>query len=109
MTENADIRRIVAVGGGTQRRFWLQLVSDMAGLIQEVSRTTVGASSGAAFLAACALAEADTIRIENWNPVAEAIIPDTRTTASHDELFALYLCLYAGTKDVAHALAARQQ
>lgn len=108
----ADIRRIVAVGGGTQGGLWLQIVSDATGLVQEVPQTTVGASYGAAFLAAIALTDelgdAAAPRIEDWNPVVTTITPDPERTAVYDGLFALYLDLYAGTKDVAHALAARQ-
>ena len=108
----ADIRRIVAVGGGTQGRLWLQIVSDVTGLVQEVPRTTVGASYGAAFLAASAVADGPSPttspRIEDWNPIAETITPAPENAAAYDELFSLYLALYAGTRDVAHALAARQ-
>ena len=109
----ADIRRIVAVGGGTQGALWLQIVSDATGLVQEVPQTTVGASYGAAFLAASAIAEsgaesAARPKIEDWNPVATTITPNPANTAVYDDLFALYLDLCAGTKDVAHALAARQ-
>ncbi|MEN0022617.1 MAG: FGGY family carbohydrate kinase, partial [Microbacterium sp.] len=67
----ADIRRIVAVGGGTQGRLWLQIVSDVTGLVQEVPATTIGASYGAAFLAAVATADGEAPSIAAWNPVTE--------------------------------------
>lgn len=106
----ADIRRIVAVGGGTQGRLWLQIVSDVTGLVQEVPATTIGASYGAAFLAASAVApEGSTPRIEDWNPVAERIEPDAATRAAYDALFDRYLRLYRGTADVVHELADRQK
>lgn len=103
----ADIRRIVAVGGGTQGSLWLQIVSDATGLTQQVPRTTLGASYGAAYLAAGATS-ADPPRIGDWNPIAHTVTPDRRATTAYDELFELYLRLYDGTKDIAHALAARQ-
>lgn len=103
----ADIRRIVAVGGGTQGRLWLQVVSDVTGLVQEVPRTTIGASYGAAFLAASAAGPAP--RIADWNPVAETIVPDAAHAARYEELFRLYLDLYDGTAAVSHALAARRR
>lgn len=106
----ADIRRIVAVGGGTQGRLWLQIVSDVTGLVQEVPQTTIGASYGAAFLAATAVAEdARTPRIEEWNPVAETITPDAATAATYDTLYARYLRLYQSTADIVHDLAAEQR
>ncbi|HTN56122.1 MAG TPA: FGGY family carbohydrate kinase [Microbacterium sp.] len=108
----ADIRRIVAVGGGTQGRLWLQIVSDATGLVQEVPATTIGASYGAAFLAASAVAAdsgADAPRIADWNPVIDRIEPDPATRAAYDALFERYLRLYAGTADVVHELAALQR
>lgn len=108
----ADIRRIVAVGGGTQGRLWLQIVSDATGLVQEVPATTIGASYGAAFLAASAVAAGsgdDAPRIEDWNPVIDRIEPDPATRAAYDELFGRYLRLYAGTAEVVHALATEQK
>ena len=106
----ADIRRIVAVGGGTQGRLWLQIVSDATGLVQEVPATTIGASYGAAFLAASAVAadgaEPD---IGDWNPVADTITPDASTKPVYDALFDRYLRLYDGTRDVVHELADSQR
>ncbi|WP_309066896.1 FGGY-family carbohydrate kinase [Microbacterium sp.] len=105
----ADIRRIVAVGGGTQGRLWLQTVSDATGLAQQVPQTTIGASYGAAFLAASATAPAEAQpRIDDWNPVAETITPDPGARAAYDALFDRYLRLYDATKDVVHELAAEQ-
>ena len=105
----ADIRRIVAVGGGTQGRLWLQVVSDVTGLAQQVPRTTIGASYGAAFLAAGAVTgEATKPVITDWNPIVDTIEPRVTVATAYDELFARYLELYAGTVDTVHALAGRR-
>ncbi len=61
-----SIERVVAVGGGTQGDLWLHVVSDVTGLTQEVRSVTIGASYGAAFLAARAVAS---VSIDEWNPV----------------------------------------
>lgn len=106
----ADIRRIVAVGGGTQGRLWLQVVSDVTGLVQQVPETTIGASYGAAFLAAVAVSpEGAAPAIGDWNPIADTIEPDPALRETYDALFERYLRLYAGTKDVVHELAAEQR
>ncbi|MCM3780901.1 FGGY-family carbohydrate kinase [Microbacterium hydrocarbonoxydans] len=105
----ADIRRIVAVGGGTQGRLWLQIVSDVTGLVQEVPATTIGASYGAAFLAAVATADGAAPDITAWNPVTETIRPDESRREVYDELFDRYVRLYRETADVAHELAAVQR
>lgn len=104
----ADIRRIVAVGGGTQGQLWLQVVSDVTGLVQEVPATTIGASYGAAFLAAVATADEPPL-ITDWNPVAQTITPNPALRAQYDTLFDRYVRLYAGTKDIVHELAADQR
>lgn len=105
----ADIRRIVAVGGGTQGRLWLQVVSDVTGLVQEVPGTTIGASFGAAFLAATATSGESAPDIAEWNPIAESIRPDESLRALYDTLFDRYVRLYAASKDVVHELAAAQR
>src|SRR5690606_4981990 len=97
----ADIRRIVAVGGGTQGRLWLQIVSDATGLVQEVPATTIGASYGAAFLAASAVApenHADKPVITDWNPVTQTITPNPDLRDFYDTLFDRYVRLYEGSK-----------
>lgn len=106
----ADILRIVAVGGGTQGRLWLQIVSDVTGLVQEVPATTIGASYGAAFLAATATAAPDgTPVIADWNPISERIHPDEAVRPLYDALFDRYVRLYEGSKPVVHELAAAQR
>lgn len=106
----ADIRRIVAVGGGTQGRLWMQVVSDVTGLVQEVPATTIGASYGAAFLAASAIAaDGEAPVITDWNPIAETISPDPDLADFYDTLFDRYVRLYEASKDVVHELAAQQR
>jgi xylulokinase len=100
------IERVVAVGGGTQGDLWLQVVSDVTGLAQEVRSVTIGASYGAAFLAAGAVAS---VRIDDWNPVLRTVTPDAALAADYDALYALYLELYPATAGIAHALAERQR
>ncbi len=104
----ADIRRIVAVGGGTQGRLWLQIVSDATGLAQEVPQITIGASYGAAFLAAGAVTDRAPA-IADWNPVVTTIAPDPALASAYDALFDRYLRLYAGTAEVVHELAEQQR
>jgi len=102
----ADVRRVVAVGGGTKAALWPQIVSDVTGLKQHIPTVTIGASYGAAYLAAKAVGEAD---IAAWNPVHEVRTPDPAATARYDELFILYQRLYPATRDIVHALAATRE
>ncbi|MFC9501770.1 FGGY-family carbohydrate kinase [Streptomyces sp. NPDC056982] len=96
-----DIRRVVAVGGGTQGRLWTQIVSDVTGRAQEVRTTSIGASYGGALLAAQLVSDA---RIDIWNPVQEVVTPRPEMTSRYDELYALYRELYPASSHVVHAL-----
>ena len=101
-----DVRRIVAVGGGTQGTLWTQIVSDITARPQEIPSQTIGASYGGAFLAAQTVGE---FSIEAWNPVTETREPRPELADRYDELYASYLELYTSTRAIAHTLAARQE
>lgn len=100
-----EIRRVVAVGGGTQGGLWTQVVSDITGLEQVLPTVTVGASFGAAFLAAGAVAE---VSIDVWNPPAGLVRARPELSSTYDELYDLYRDLYSASATVVHALSARQ-
>jgi xylulokinase len=101
-----DIRRVVAVGGGTQGSLWTQIVSDVTGREQQLREHSIGASYGAALLAAQLVGEA---AVDSWNPVKTIVAPHPAATRQYDELYDLYRQLYTSSADVVHALAARQQ
>jgi xylulokinase len=102
----ADITRVVAVGGGTEGALWTRIVSDVTGLVQELPTHTVGASYGAAFLAA---ASQEDVQIEDWNPKAGEVRADPAHRERYDELYAVYRDLYPATVDAMHILAAVQK
>jgi xylulokinase len=102
----AAIDRVVAVGGGAQGELWPQIVSDVIGLAQVIPTVTIGASFGAAFLAAAL--EHD-VSIEAWNPPAGTCEPDPGNKAGYDELYGHYLDLYPATRDINRALARHQE
>ncbi|WP_153393756.1 FGGY-family carbohydrate kinase [Ornithinicoccus halotolerans] len=97
----APARRLVAVGGGTAQRLWLQILSDATGLPQDLPTLTVGASYGDARLAA----DAAGVDTRSWNPVAERIEPDPEARAVYDELFEVYTDAYRGAAPTMHRLA----
>jgi xylulokinase len=101
-----DVRRVVAVGGGTQAGLWTQVVSDITGLTQVLPEKTIGASYGGALLAAQTQAD---VSIGDWNPVRELIEPDPTNRDRYDDLYAHYRALYTSTRDLAHALANLQK
>lgn len=102
-----DIKRLVAVGGGTKGGLWTQIVSNVVGLPQDIPAQTIGASYGDALLAALA---ADLVeRDVNWNPITTSLQPDTATRAVYDALYGVYRELYPATLEQVHQLAALQE
>jgi xylulokinase len=94
--------RVLAVGGGTKNRIWLQSTSDYGRVPQLVSEKTVGASYGDAFLAALAVGAAEPGDIARWNPVDRAVEPAPDTV--HARQYGLFRRLYEQTKDIARDL-----
>src|SRR5262249_48239905 len=68
----ATVDRVIAVGGGVRGGLWTRIVSDVTGRPQLVPSVTIGASYGAAYLAARATVGA---RVTDWNPIAETVYP----------------------------------
>lgn len=101
------IERVVAVGGGLQGDLWPQIVSDVTGLEQVVRRTSIGASYGAAWLAARSIGEE--VDIEAWNPTARTFRPDPSRADTYDGLYTAYRALYPATRDISHQLAHLQR
>jgi xylulokinase len=99
-----DIRRIVAVGGGTKSRTWLQIVSDVAGIEQIVPSITIGASYGDAFLAGLAAGILKRNDIHEWVKDGSVIHPNYQTNQIYEPFYRNYLELYTRTHDIAHFL-----
>lgn len=93
---------VLAVGGGTKNGVWMQATSDLTGLTQVVSRTSVGASYGDAFLAAVAVGAAQPEDIARWNPPEREVAPER--VAAYARQYPLFRQLYEATKDIAHGL-----
>jgi xylulokinase len=106
-TEENPVKRLVAVGGGTQGGLWTQVVSDVTGRRQEVPEQTIGASYGDALMAAigCRLVPPET----NWATVGNIVEPNADVRLIYDELYELYSSLYPATLDQVHALSRIQE
>jgi len=100
-----DIRRVVAVGGGTQGGLWTQVVSDITGIPQVVPSQTIGASYGGALLAAQSQHD---VSVTDWNPPRTVVRPEPANRRLYDDLYARYREMYQVTRDITHDLASRQ-
>ena len=89
--------RVLAVGGGTKNRPWLQATSDLTGLDQIVARVTTGASFGNAYLAARAIGLP--AEITDWNPAEEVLRAADHPVYARQ--YPLFRRLYEQTRDIA--------
>ncbi len=103
----ANVKRIVAVGGGAQSDIWPQIISDVCGVKQGMPRTTLGASYGNAFLAGCAVGLLQYSDINQWVKIDRWIEPNVSHKPIYDLLYQDYLDLYCSTKAVVHRLGRR--
>lgn len=99
--------RVAAVGGGTKGGLWLQIVSDVTGLSQEVRRHSVGASYGDAWLAGLGAGIVDPRA--SWNPVVATVSPNLDAAPVYAPLYDVYRELYPATAPLAHRLASIQE
>lgn len=89
-------RRLMAVGGGTKNRLWLEATSHITGLGQILARHTIGASYGDACLAAIGRGDADRGTILHWNP-AEANV-ESVANAAYVRNYQIFKALYQNTR-----------
>jgi xylulokinase len=101
----AKPKAIRAVGGGTKNTAWLQAVSDISGVPQEVAPIVVGASYGDAFLAGMGVGLVkDAADIRNWQGQGSTIQPNPELRSVYDPLHAVYTGLYDSTKEHMHTV-----
>lgn len=101
------VKRVVAVGGGTKSKTWLQIVSDVVGIGQVIPELTIGASYGDAFLAGLVSGILKRDDIFHWIKPGLEIIPDVDKHAFYEDYYKDYLDLYKQTKEVVHRLSNR--
>jgi len=98
-------RTIRAVGGGTKNLAWLQAVSDISGVPQEVAPVVVGASYGDAFLAGLGVGLVESAAsIRQWQGTGQTIVPDPGLRSVYDPLHEIYSGLYRATSEHMHSL-----
>jgi xylulokinase len=106
----ASAGRIVAVGGGTRNKLWLQIVSDVSGVSQQVPDQTIGAAYGDAFLAGYAtgiIPSLDALDAE-WVRIRRTIEPDAAANEEYAHHLRLFHELRMHTESDQHAAAASQ-
>ncbi|MEW9837322.1 FGGY-family carbohydrate kinase [Mesorhizobium marinum] len=93
-------KKLLAVGGGTKNRVWLQATSDVSGMAQTVCEKTIGASYGDAFLAALAVGDVARKDIFSWNSEDRRIVPDKKTRTTYRKRYRVFRELYDRNRDL---------
>jgi xylulokinase len=100
MSEQFNIQRVVATGGGARSRLWRQIISDITGMKQEYS-TLADASLGAAFLAAYAVGaikDLNTIKT-SWLQSFEITEPNPETKMVYDKIYDVFCDLHNALRE----------
>ena len=102
----AELNHVIAVGGGTLNNLWMQIVSDVCGLLQIVPKKTIGACYGDAFLAGLAVGAVEEIGELNqtWVKHDKRIKPDIGKKQLYDQYYRLFGELYRQSKESIHRL-----
>jgi xylulokinase len=110
LNAGAQFKKVVAVGGGTKNRLWLQIVSDVTGITQLLPEKAIGASYGDAFLAGLATGLIDSPdRIhDGWVTIIDKIIPNQTNWKFYEKKYAQFKKLYRNTRLIVHTLADQQ-
>ncbi len=95
---NAPIKRVVAVGGGTTGDLWPQIVSDVAGIAQEVPAAGGGAVLGDALLGAVAAGHKQPTDLDDWVGIERKLTPEV--TPEYETAYRRYLDLYPAIKSI---------
>ena len=96
---------IKSVGGGTKNEVWLQAVSDISGVPQEVAPLTFGASYGDALLAGVAVGLVSSPEeIRAWQGAPRTVTPNPTLEKVYAPLSEVYSQLYDATKNQMHKL-----
>jgi xylulokinase len=103
----APPKRLVAVGGGAKNPLWLQIVSDVSGLPQDVPERTIGASYGDAFMAGLAtgIVTGPDALARDWVRLSLQLQPAVALRPTYNAYYAVYRSLYESAKNDLHALA----
>ncbi len=100
-----ELNNIMAVGGGTKSRLWVQTVSDICGIRQTVPKVTIGASYGDAILAGLGVGIIKSPKdVKKWIEVDYITEPNSDHREVYEKYKKYYAQLYQSTKNIMHML-----
>ena len=103
MVENAGltVQDVISVGGGTNNKTWVQIVSDCTGKEQQVLPAQNGAAYGAALLAGKGIGITDD-PAEHTKTAEAKYRPNQHNRSVYDAAYRKYRNLYEATKLLMH-------
>ena len=101
----------IAVGGGTSNQLWLQIVSDVTSIPQQLPEKTIGACYGDAFLAGLAVGVIKDKHVikDQWVKFKRTVEPMDKVKPTYNELYGLFKELYLSSQKVVHQLSEMQR
>lgn len=97
----ANLTQTLAIGGGAQSRYWVELLATVLNLpLSLPAQGEFGAALGAARLAICGVTGAAPEAVMTAPAIAETIEPRGEFSASYSDSYAAYRALYPALKDL---------
>ncbi|MEO1732078.1 MAG: xylulokinase [Pseudomonadota bacterium] len=95
----ANPERLIAIGGGVQSTYWVELLANVLGLPLDLpEQGEFGAAMGAARLAACGVTGADPAALMTKPQIAKTIHPDPARRAVFVQAYQAYASSYSTLK-----------
>ena len=109
-SEGVTAQRILAVGGGTRNDLWMQIVSDIIGIEQQIPAQQIGAAYGNAMLAAIGAGyfTNSAAAVQRWVRLGRVVTPDPTNHARYGPYYQVYRTLYGQTAPAMHDLSRLQ-
>jgi xylulokinase len=99
------LTKIMAVGGGTKNKLWLQIIADVTGHDIQTAKITIGASFGDALMAAVAAGNSESFAdLDEKIAPAEVYKPNPENRAVYARHRKVFDELYQRTKDLMREL-----
>lgn len=100
-TAGSDVKRLMAVGGGTHSEIWLKIIATVLKVpIDLPAAGDFGGAFGGARMGLIAATGADFVKICTSPKIARTIKPETSAMAAYDAAYARYTKIYPSIKDI---------
>jgi xylulokinase len=97
----SNVKRVMAVGGGTKSELWLKIIATVLGVPVDLPVAgEVGGAFGAARMGLMAATGASYVSVCTKPKIAKTIMPDLKAKPAYDAAYARYTKLYPAIKGI---------